>query len=344
MNLLKQPLHVSDLRRLQNLWPKDWTLPFISLALAVALWYFVGGDDTVDKNVMVPIEVINLPRDLVISNQFKQEIMVTISGPRKQVLGIEKGDIARQVDLAHAVPGTMVINHETHTITVPRGIKVLRVQPESIIFSLDKLIQKQLAVKPMIKGNPASHHSLQDVRMKPEAISITGPQAVLAQLDAIETQIIDISGMTQSTQLQIPLQLNPALLDLIGETSVTADLTIVEDTVEKRVYGIPVEMDIYKGDRQITPATVTVTAILPRSLARENNLQALFQATIVDENGSGQMTVRVVPRQDGTAAGPIQILKVEPSVVTYTPEKRPEEKSNPEKHVDDKGGEAPPRK
>lgn len=308
------------------MWPKDWTLPFISLALAIALWYFVGGDDTVDKSVTVPIEVINLPRDLVISNQFKQDITVTISGPRKQVLAIDKGDVARQVDLARAVPGTMVINNENHSISVPRGVKVLRVQPDSIIFSLDKLIQKQLAVKPITKGNPASHHSLQDIKMKPDAISITGPQAVLAELDALETEIIDISGLTQSTQLQIPLKLSPSLLDLIGETSVTADLTIMEDTVEKRIYGVPIELDIYKGERRISPTTVTVTAVLPRSLARENkDLQALFRATIIDENEVGQMTVRVIPRGNGKVSEPIQILKFEPLVVTYTEEKHVEE-------------------
>lgn len=325
MNLLNKPMQVPDFKRLQNMWPKDWTLPFISLALAIALWYFVGGDDTVDKSVTVPIEVINLPRDLVISNQFKQDIMVTISGPRKQVLAIDKGDIARQVDLARAVPGTMVINNENDSISVPRGVKVLRVQPDSIIFSLDKLIQKQLAVKPITKGNPASHHSLQDIKMKPDAISITGPQTVLSELDALETEIIDISGLTQSTQLQIPLKLSPSLLDLIGETSVTADLTIVEDTVEKRIYGVPIELDIYKGERRISPATVTVTAVLPRSLARENkDLQSLFRATIVDENEVGQMTVRVILRGNGKVTEPIQVLKVEPLVVTYT-----EEKSDP---------------
>lgn len=334
MNMLNKPVKLPDFRRLQNLWPKDWTLPFISLALAVALWYFVGGDDTVDKSVTVPIEVINLPRDLVISNQFKQEILVTISGPRKQVLGIDKGDIARQVDLAHAVPGTMVINNENHSISVPRGIKVLRVQPDSLIFSLDKLIQKQLVVKPITKGSPAPHHELRDIRMKPDAISITGPQAVLADLDVLETEVIDISGLTQSMQLQIPLKLSPALLDLIGETSVTADVTIVEDTVEKRIYGIPIEMDIYRGNRQITPATVTVTAAIPRSLARENkDLQSLFRATIVDENEAGQMTVRVLLRGNGKGAEAVQILKVEPLVVKYSEEK----------YINEQPAEAPPK-
>lgn len=322
MSLLNKPVQLSDWKKLQSLWPKDWTLPFISLALAVALWYFVGGDDTVDKSVTVPIEVINLPRDLVISNQFKQEILVTISGPRKQVLGIDKGDIVRQIDLAHAVPGTMVINNENQSISVPRGIKVLRVQPDSLIFSLDKLVQKQLVVKPITKGSPAPHHELRDIRMKPEVISITGPQAVLGDLDVLETEVIDIGGLTRSMQLQIPLKLSPALLDLIGETSVTADVTIVEDAVEKRVHGVPIEMDTRLAGRQITPATVTVIAAIPRSLARENReLQSLFRATLVDGNEPGQMTVLVVLRDNQGGDGGVRILKVEPLMVKYTEDK-----------------------
>ncbi len=295
------------------MWPKDWTLRFISLVLAVTLWYFVGGDDTVDKNVMAPIEVINLPRDLVISNQFKREIEVTISGPRSQVLNIEKGDITRQVDLAHAVPGTMVINNENHLISVPRGVKVLRTQPDSIILSLDKLIQKQLPVKPVTKGTLAPHYLLRDITMKPETISITGPQAVLSQVNDLQTQVIDISGMHQPIQLQVPLKLNTALLDLIGETSVTADLDIIEETVEKRISGLPIEMDNQGGRLHITPSTVTITAALPRSLARENkDLSSLFKVTVMDENEKGQMTVKVVPREKQAL---IQVLKVDPQVV-----------------------------
>jgi uncharacterized protein YccT (UPF0319 family) len=70
---------------------------------------------------------------------------------------------------------------------------------------------------------------------------------------------------------------------------------------------------------------VTVTALVPRSLARERkDLSSLFQATVVDDNEAGQMTVKVVPRHG--LSGPIQIVKVEPLVVTFTP--LPEEPTN----------------
>ena len=48
--------------KLTNLVSKEWVLKGISLVLAIVLWYFVGGEDRVNKNVMIPIEIINLPR------------------------------------------------------------------------------------------------------------------------------------------------------------------------------------------------------------------------------------------------------------------------------------------
>ena len=86
-------------KKWQKVWSKEWVLKFVSLVLATLLWYFVGGEDIVDKNVMVPIEIINLPRDLVISNQFKKEIEVTVSGPRSAIQEMTNKAAARPINL-----------------------------------------------------------------------------------------------------------------------------------------------------------------------------------------------------------------------------------------------------
>ena len=95
---------------LADIFSKDWLLKFISLSLAVVLWYFVGGEDRVDKNVMIPIEIINLPRDLVISNQFKKEIQVSVSGPRSLILEMTSRAITRQVDQIQLFIQIKIIN------------------------------------------------------------------------------------------------------------------------------------------------------------------------------------------------------------------------------------------
>ena len=65
--------------------PKNWVLKLVSLLFALFLWYFVVGEDKVDMNVTIPVEIVNLPRNLVISNQFKAQLDVTVSGPRGMI-------------------------------------------------------------------------------------------------------------------------------------------------------------------------------------------------------------------------------------------------------------------
>ncbi|MCF8057501.1 MAG: hypothetical protein K9K37_12800, partial [Desulfocapsa sp.] len=291
--------------------PKEWVIRLISLGLALVLWHFVGGEDIVNKNVMIPVEVINLPRDLVISNQFKKEIEVSISGPRSQVLDMSKQAISRQVDLAKATPGTMVLENTNDVITVPRGVKVLRIQPKSVILSLDKMIQKKFSVTPVTTGALAPDYILKEIRMEPDSISITGPQTVLAPIEVLRTIPIDISGLRASTEIQVPLELDPVIVDLIGATTITASLDIIEETVQKKITNFPVMVEKDGVLQRVTPAKVTITVALPKTLIREKvDLHSLFKVTAIDEQKDGQMQVKVVPAR--SFDNPINILSVEP--------------------------------
>jgi len=305
--------------------PKDWVLRLVSLGLAMVLWYFVGGEDIVNKNVMVPVEVINLSRDLVISNQFKKEIEVSISGPRSLVLDIGKHGISRQIDLALATPGTMVLENSNDVIDVPRGVKVLRIQPKSVILSLDKMIQKQLPVNPVTVGMLAPDFILKEIRMEPDSISITGPQTVLSQFDVLQTKAIDIAGLRESTQIQIPLELDPVIVDLIGATTITADLDITVETVQKKISNLLVTVEKDGVPQRVTPATVSITVALPKTLIRKKvDLHSLFKITAVDEKNDGQMHVKVIPNKEFTE-NPVRVLRIEPQVVTLIEEMIPKE-------------------
>ena len=43
----------------RNFIAREWLPTLISLFLAILLWYNVGGEQTVDTNVMIPVEVIS---------------------------------------------------------------------------------------------------------------------------------------------------------------------------------------------------------------------------------------------------------------------------------------------
>jgi len=301
---------------------KDWFLKFVSLFLAVILWYYVGGENRVDKNVMIPIEIINLPRDLVISNQFKKEIEVTVSGPRALILDMTNKAITRQIDLSAATPGTMVIENSNQHIPVPRGITVQRVQPSSIILSLDKLIQKRFPVIAKTVGRPAAGYVLKELHTEPDVISITGPQTVLSRIDELYTNAINLDGLKRSTQMQIPLELDPSIVDLIGETSVTADIKIALETVTKTITGMKVHVLANGKAKKVEPEVVKVTANIPKLLLKKRmNLRKLFMVTAIQQQGAENLKVEVIPRPD--VEYPVEIVSIIPSTVRLVEEKIP---------------------
>ncbi len=311
LDLLLRKIRKIDLSKLLK---KDWLLKVISLVLAVVLWYFVGGEDRVDKNVMIPIEIINLPRDLVISNQFKKEIEVTVSGPRSLILEMSSRAITRQVDLSSATPGTMVIENDNDHIPVPRGITVQRVQPSSIILSLDKLIQKQFPISARTVGQVADGYFVKQLKMDPDVITIAGPFTILSQFDELFTKAINLTGVKESIQLQVPLELESAIVELIGETSVTADLTIAPETVTKTFDTLLVEVEVNGEKRKVSPEMVKVTANIPILLLPENvDPKNLLMVRAVEQEGEEALVVQAVPRVD--VALPIEIVSIIPSKV-----------------------------
>lgn len=299
----------------QRLLSRSWFLKGMSLCMAAMLWYFVGGKDTVDKIVMIPIEIINLPRDLVISNQFKKEIEVTVSGPSSLIVELGNRTVTRQIDLSSASPGTMVIDNALSSIPVPRGIKVLRVQPSSLILSLDKLVQRHFPVVPSTSGKVASGHVLKGLKMDPEVITITGPQTVLSQFEQLHTAEISIDRLNESQQRQIPLRLDPAIVDLIGETSVTAHIEVGLETVRRKIRDMPVVAVLDGEQRQVVPAQVTITANIPKVMLKDNgSLKKLFTVTATEVTNDGKMKVVAIPTNE--AGGEVAVLAVEPEVVS----------------------------
>ena len=275
---------------------KDCILKVLSLCLGVFLWYFVVGEDQVDINISVPIEVLNLPAELVISNQYKKEIEASVRGPRSIIQELRQQNITRSLDLSKAVPGSMSIKNEPDSISLPNGVSILRLQPSTITLLIDKLVQKDLPIHPVIEGEPLAGFELQDIKLNPEKLPVSGPKNILESQLALKTFVINLDGLATSTTLQVQLNLSPEMLNLIGETVVSVEISVQERMLKKTVRGIPVNVrDTDKPVKPI-PGTVAVEAEIPENLIWDTpELAMLFRASVGAGNMQlpGQVTVNV---------------------------------------------------
>ena len=311
-NLVKQIIRRLPTLNLLN-WPNNWGLKLISLIFAILLWYFVVGEDKVDTTVYIPVEIVNLPRDLVISNQFKKQLEATVSGPRGLISGLNRQRITRTINLAKATSGTIVIRNEPETIQFPRGVIVSRIQPTHITLLIDELVEKELPVQARTTGSPANGHELAGVVFEPPSIKISGPKAIVGREKLLIAKPIDISGLKGPTTIQIPLELRPALVELMGETVVTANVVIREKTMEKTITDVPVHLSDADSARKVAiePDTISVRALLP--LSSKGNQAGLVEASVSTDGlsaGTHRLPVKI------TAPEQIKIIETLPSTVT----------------------------
>ena len=314
-NLVKQILgQLSDFQFRD--WPKNWLLKLMSFFFALCLWYFVVGEDKVDMEIFIPIEITNLPRDMTISNQYKKQLEVAISGPRGIVRGLSRQHISRSVDLSKATPGKVVIRNEPDSIPLSRGIQVLRIQPTNITLQLERLVTKELPISAVTEGSLANGLELAGIHLEPASIKTTGPEAILTGEIAIPTVPIDISELRQSTSVQVTLDLKPNLVELIGELEVTANLTIQEKRAAVSVPQVTIEVD-HGGERTIywlNPPTVQVQAKIPEVLLKKNIApSSLFQAKV---RAKGLSTGTHVLPVEIVGKGNIQIISVSPEKIS----------------------------
>ena len=301
--------------------PENWILKAVSLCLAIMLWYFVVGEDQVDVTINVPIEILNLPAELTISNNFKKDIEVSVRGPRSLVTELRSRNISRPVNLSDAKPGTIVVKNDENSIPFPKGITVQRLQPPNITLLLDELIQKNYPINPIVEGELALGFELQHLYLDPDHLVISGPKNILEKDLALETYVINLDGLDQSTTLQVHLNLDSDFLNLIGEAVVTARLDVREKSVEKKVKNIPVNVRDASIPVTIEPDSITVIASIPQNLISETpELSMLFRVSVAtnDITEAKELPVNVngvnVPGHD-----PIKILSVKPEKVLVTP-------------------------
>uniref|UniRef100_UPI0040560DBF CdaR family protein n=1 Tax=Candidatus Electronema sp. TaxID=2698783 RepID=UPI0040560DBF len=271
----------SLLTRIRRKRCQELLLLLVSLCLGILIWLLVVGADQMDMTLTVPIEILNLPKDLVIYNQPQKEVSVTLRGPRSIMQEMRSRSLSLPVDMAGAEPDTVVLNADSLDLPLPGGISVVRFQPASITLSIDQMAQKYIPVTPATEGRVAPGYTLQEITLNPDKILVSGPQSLLARQQTLKTYLVNLEGMTHSATVPVYLDLSPELLNLIGETTVAAKIIIKEKFIEKIIHGIPVSVRNAPGPVRLKPDAVSVFASIPESLlADPQALPLLFRATV----------------------------------------------------------------
>lgn len=185
---------------------QNWALKLLSLVFALMLWFFIMGERRLEVNYRVPLELQNLPRELMVANEIPSMVDVRISGPRTLLMKVSPNDISITVDLTGLSPGLTSFRRLEERLNLPSGLRVTRLSPSFVDLRLERIQQKTVPITITLSGEPMSGFVVANVRANPDHVAIEGAEGELKNVTEVSTDDVDLTGVNSSFSLIVPLQ------------------------------------------------------------------------------------------------------------------------------------------
>jgi YbbR domain-containing protein len=220
----------------------------LSFLLALIIWInaIQVEDPDVKRALQIPATFIGLPEDVTRISPVDDNppILITYVGPTSIVSTLEIEDFSAIIDLSDIPLGSDVsvpidIQAENTNITLETPI------PETITVRLEKLITREIEVRPEIRGDVARGHLMGEVLIDPPVIAVTGTEAEVNRLDFAQVTIF-LNNDTQ-TRIESP---QPLFYDQQRRVASVSGLTLSSEQVQVT---IPINESADFANKIITP-------------------------------------------------------------------------------------------
>ena len=187
---------------------EHWQLKLLALALALALWFFVGSAERTEIALALPVEYFGLEDPLTLDGPRREMVDVQLQTTRWAAARVSPATVRGRVDVSGLREGDNVLHLVPDNVQVPPGVRVTRVAPAWTTVRTARAATRTVQVVPQVHGRPAADHVLGPVVVDPATVEIKGPRTTIEGRKVVETLPVDVSGrrarVTQAVGLALP--------------------------------------------------------------------------------------------------------------------------------------------
>lgn len=186
----------------------NWALKIVSLILATMLWMAVANESSSEIGLDVPLEYRNIPSQVEITGDMTNTVQVRLRGSSHVIKGLTAKDVSTTIDLSKMRTGEKIAALSPLNVQAPFGAEVIRVNPSSVRFSLERTLVKTVPIVPTIIGQPAEGYEIGRVLVSPSSVQVEGPESRVNTLASIVTIPVHVdrrqTHIEQTTDLDVP--------------------------------------------------------------------------------------------------------------------------------------------
>lgn len=254
-------------------------LKALSLLLAALLWHQVASQQTVQREVTIPVEFVNMPLDLEIVNDYVRQVDVVVRSNRGGSI-IEERQLSVVLDLNDARAGVEVIQLTPDHVSRAKGLEILRINPTQVRLELENTLTKMVDIEPQLEGAPAEGFELTEVKVVPPQTVVSGPESRINNVEHARTGTVNIGGASSTVTAQTFVELDEPRVRIADETSSVNVIAVIEEKRRPvKIPGVKVRVLPQDADVRLMDQTVELRGTVPVSFD-ETLDSAKFEAVV----------------------------------------------------------------
>ncbi|MDD7477557.1 MAG: CdaR family protein [Desulfovibrio sp.] len=268
----------------------------ISIIAATGMWYVVSVRDRIEAQFDVFIDYYGIPQNLMVTDGLIKKISIRLKGPETLLRSIPKQHLNQQVNLSEIKRGVNIVPLSPDNLQRSfRAFEVVDIQPPRIVVRADNVIERKVAVKPVITS-PLRHGALtvDNVVVTPSTVVLRGPESTVSDINNIKLPIqLDPKSAGKRISQTMPLDTPSLVTSTPGQVNVQYTITSGRSVITRRCR---VGVQAGNPDQYVTePPEIKILVEVPEALAGSASYLSNLQASVIppDLPPGGKATAQI---------------------------------------------------
>jgi hypothetical protein len=290
-------LHRDRLERLFS----DWPAKILSLAGALALFFFYQLNRLEERPLSVPLVVVSND-DFVPASQYPRTVRLVLRGESNAIFAVLEGDLEATLDLrGYTSAGVWRVPVRVEKRGSALGIDPLEisVDPSDVALSIEPRVVKEIQVVPSFRGYLEPGYELAGFKLVPSKVEVAGPASVMEKLADAATEPVELTGRSDNFSVRTKIALRDPLLSLLSSNAIEFEAEIKKALVFRNFQDMEVSfIGLDDGLILRTPAPLGSARVAASSVELESFAPSdgSLEVDLSGIDAPGVYAVAVVPR------------------------------------------------
>lgn len=188
------------------------TAALVSVLFIAGFWISISRGLETLVTFDVPIEYQNRNPNMEILHASVNSVRLNLSGSGTLLKATRPDQVRVRLDLSNSVAGENTYWITSNNITLPPGIVLREVNPQSVVVDMDVTVRKELPVQIDWVGRVPENLVLAEAAVEPPRVEIIGSKRLLETIHTIYTEKVPLDRLRDVGAIEVGLALQPPSL------------------------------------------------------------------------------------------------------------------------------------